>query len=252
MQKSLFIISITCVFAVLFYPTTSNSNSTGSPGGRTGSPMDNGNCASCHNNPTPATGSSITTNIPATGYIPGSFYTITANINSGTGGLSLHGFEVTCEEDITNTKAGTFFITDASTTQLVNNGNAVTHTASGNSLSTWNFDWQAPSSGTGNVTFYAAFIEAGYPQGNSGDIFSSHNLTVSEALVNGTINLSTKNDFIFNPTNKTIESQRSVSIYDINGKLILKTDNHTTNIKHLNSGIYILKSNTKRQKIILE
>jgi len=253
MKKSLFIISITCAFAVLFYPNTSNSNSTGSPGGKTGSPMDNGDCTSCHNT-TNVSGSYISTNIPTNGYIPGSTYTITANIHIGTGGLSLHGFEVTAEAELpTTSKAGTFFITDNNTTKLVNNGNAVTHTAGGNNLSTWSFDWQAPSAGHGDVSFYASFIEAGYPQGNSGDFLSYATYTVPEALVNGVNNLSTKNDFIFNSKNKTIQTQSRVSIYDINGKLIFKTDkNKKTNLTHLKSGAYILKSKTKAQKIIIE
>ena len=48
---------------------------------------------------------------------------------------------------------------------------------------TWSFDWEAPLSGTGNVTFYGAFIEAGYPIGlNQGDYFSSTTLSASEFI----------------------------------------------------------------------
>ena len=182
-------IAILIGISIFFYPETSISNSTGSPGGKTGSPVDNADCTSCHST-APVSGSTITTNIPANGYVPGTVYTITANINSGTTGFNLQGFEVTSEDNTTNTKTGTFFITDASTTQLVNNGSAVTHTASGNSLTTWQFDWEAPSNGTGDITFYGAFIEAGYPQGNSGDLFSSHTLTVSEELTTSCIDSS--------------------------------------------------------------
>jgi len=182
MKKILSLFAITICFVILFYPETTISNSTGSPGGKTGSPMDNLNCTSCHS-VTPISGSTITTNIPATGYVPGTVYTITANITSGGGGFNFQGFEVTSEENITNTKTGTFFITDPSTTQLVNNGNAVTHTAGGNNLSTWSFDWEAPSSATGDVTFYGAFIEAGYPSGNTGDYFSDYTLSISEVQI---------------------------------------------------------------------
>ena len=79
--------------AILFYPTTSNSISTGSPGGKTGSPIDNSDCTSCHSiNSTMITVTNITSNIPNSGYIPGSIYTITANLNNP---ASLNGFEVT-------------------------------------------------------------------------------------------------------------------------------------------------------------
>ena len=182
MKKILLLFSIIITVLILLYPENSNSTSTGSPGGKTGSPMDNSNCTSCHST-TPLSGSTITTNIPTNGYVPGTVYTITANITSGGGGFNLQGFELTSEENTTNTKIGTFFITDASTTQLVNNGNAVTHTAGGNNLSTWNFDWEAPSSASGDVTFYGAFIEAGYPSGNTGDYFSDYTLTVSPSCV---------------------------------------------------------------------
>ena len=48
---------------------------------------------------------------------------------------------------------------------------------------TWSFNWEAPLSGTGNVTFYGAFIEAGYPIGlNQGDYFSSTTLSASEFI----------------------------------------------------------------------
>ncbi|HLG33852.1 MAG TPA: hypothetical protein VI757_03145, partial [Bacteroidia bacterium] len=53
-----------------------SSNGGGAPAGRTGSPGDGGlTCAisGCHNGPTPATQAGwITSNIPGTGYVPGS------------------------------------------------------------------------------------------------------------------------------------------------------------------------------------
>jgi hypothetical protein len=64
MYKYLSFISI-IICLVIFFPEPSISNSTGSPGGKTGSPMDNSNCTSCHS-ATPISGSTITTNIPAT------------------------------------------------------------------------------------------------------------------------------------------------------------------------------------------
>ena len=51
--------------------------------------------------------------------------------------------------------------------------------------------------------------------------------------------------------NKTIKSNTMVSIYDISGRLVLKTNSHSTNISHLYKGVYILKSEHKTQKITL-
>ena len=78
-RKALIIIPITIAFAIFFYPITSNSNGTGSPGGKTGSPMDGQDCRSCHSG-TINSGSGntiLTTNIPTSGYTIGNTYTIT-------------------------------------------------------------------------------------------------------------------------------------------------------------------------------
>ena len=139
MKKLLSLFAITICFAILFYPETTIGKLTGSPGGETGSPMDNSDCTSCHSVlGTQVTTTNITSNIPATGYVPGNIYTITANLPPA---LSANGFEITCEENTNNTKTGVFFITNASETQLVNSGSAITHTAAGNSSNLWSFDW---------------------------------------------------------------------------------------------------------------
>ena len=181
MKKHIFILGSIIAIAILFYPQESISLSTGSPGGKTGSPTDGVDCMQCHGVfSTSTTISNITSNIPPSGYVPGNIYNITA-VHNGAGFGDPTGFEITCEENTSNTKTGIFFITNSNTTQLVNNGNAVTHTAAGNSFMTWSFNWEAPLSGTGNVTFYGAFIEAGYPIGlNQGDYFSSTTLSASE------------------------------------------------------------------------
>ena len=183
MKKSIFILGSIIAIAILFYPQQSISLSTGSPGGKTGSPTDGVDCMQCHGVfSTSTTISNITSNIPPSGYVPGNIYNITA-VHNGAGFGDPTGFEITCEENTSNTKTGIFFITNSTTTQNTNNGSAVTHTTAGNSLSTWSFDWEAPLSGTGNVTFYGAFIEAGYPIGlNQGDYFSSTTLSASEFI----------------------------------------------------------------------
>ena len=181
MKKNTFILGSIIAIAILFYPQSIIGKLTGSPGGKTGSPMDNSDCTSCHNiQGTTVTTTHITSNIPSNGYIPGNTYTITANLNAS-GPL---GFEITCEENTSNTKTGTLFNTDPITTQLVNNGNAITHTTAGNSLNTWSFDWEAPSIGTGDITFYGAFIVAGYPIGsNTGDYLTLSTLSISEYTI---------------------------------------------------------------------
>jgi len=251
MKKPLLLIPITIALVIFFYPTTSNSNSTGSIGGKTGSPIDGANCTQCHA-AQQGQGATITTDIPSTGYEPGNIYNITATINSGLGNGGPNGFEVTCEENTNGTKAGSFGTSDPINTQFTNNSNAVTHTAAGNSLNTWNLTWEAPMAGTGDITFYGAFIEGSYPMGNLGDLFNSTTVSFNEAIVNSTINLSEENNFTFNSANNTIETINTVSVYDINGKLAFITNEKLTNISYLYKGIYILKSENKTQKIIIK
>jgi hypothetical protein len=253
MKKTLLIIPTIIAVAIFFYPTISNSNSTGSPGGKTGSPTDAGNCKGCHTDAQTGQGAEITTNIPSTGYTPGNTYTITAMLNLGVGSGDPKGFEVTCEENATNTKAGLFGASDPTNTQLKNNGTAVTHTTTGNSMNTWSFNWVAPIAGTGDITFYGAFIEADDPMGNQGDLFNEATLSINESVVNSTINLLKESDFTFNSVNKTIEviDNSDLSVFNLEGKLVLSSNKKHTNLSHLPNGTYIIKSDNNSQKIFI-
>jgi len=253
MKKSLLLIPICIGLAIFFYPTTSNSNATGSIGGKTGSVGDQQDCKGCHTNAQTGQGAIITTDIPSTGYEPGTTYNITAALN-GSVTQNISGFEITSEENNTNTKTGLFGITNPTSTQFTNNSNAVTHTAAGNSQNTWSFNWMAPTTGTGDITFYGAFIEASYPIGNNqGDLFSSTTLSFSEATVNSTINLSEENDFTFNSVSKTIElpNNAELLVYNMRGKLILSSNNKLTSLSHLPSGIYLIKTENNSKKVLI-
>jgi len=156
------------------------ANSTGSPGGKTGSVGDGGNtCTDCHTGTAnPVTGW-ISSNIPPEGYTPGATYNITA-IGNHTG-VVLFGFELTAEDGQGN-KVGTLTVTDPLQTQLTNSNAAVTHTASGNTpignMKTWNMGWTAPATAIGDITFYAAFNAANGTGNTSGDVIYTSTLTV--------------------------------------------------------------------------
>ena len=254
MKKSLILIPITIALAIFFYPTTSNSNSTGSVGGKTGSPTDGSSCTQCHY-AGQGTGAEITTNIPPNGYVPNQVYTITANIQ---GSNDQYGFEITSEEvsNFGSAKTGTFFITNNTETKLTNNNKAVTHKLGGIQglgMKSWSMDWEAPVSGTGAVTFYGAFIEGNMNQMNTGDTYHPATFTVDETIISSANNTSSRSSIIFNSITKTIEllDKTEISVYNIEGKLVLSSNNKFTSLAHLSNGIYILKAGNKTQKIIL-
>jgi len=252
MKKSLLFIPICIGLAIFFYPTTSNSNASGSPGGKTGSPSDGASCTGCHYAGV-GTGATITTNIPSNGYVPNQIYTITANINQS--GINKFGFEITAEEaNFGSAKTGSFLVTNPNETKFVNNNAAITHKAGGTSGSnskSWSMDWEAPNTGTGTVTFFGSFMAANGNGANTGDTYHSAIFSVNEGFATTINDLSIKNDFRFNTVNKTIETKKTVDVYDISGKLVLTTTSNSTNLSHLKTGTYILTSADKTQKIIL-
>src|SRR5712671_3368866 len=122
----------------------SRSSSGGAPAGRTGSPGDGGlTCAisGCHVGPTPATMSGwITSNIPASGYVPGNTYSITATATRA--GHVRFGFEVSPQSP-TGVLLGTLIVTNTTETQLVGANKYITHKLAGTTGSgskTWNFN----------------------------------------------------------------------------------------------------------------
>ncbi|MEC9209599.1 MAG: choice-of-anchor V domain-containing protein [Bacteroidota bacterium] len=252
MKKALLLIPITIALAIFFYPTTSNSNSTGSVGGKTGSPTDGASCTGCHYAGL-GTGATITINGLENGYVPNQVYQITAEIQ---GNSNQYGFEITAEESNSGSaKAGTFFITNSTETQLTNNNKAVTHKLAGTQgtgMKIWSMNWEAPNSGTGPITFFGAFMEGNMDGSNSGDTYHSATLTISEIPVS-TNDLSSKNQFIFNSITKTIQllANAKVYVYSTDGRLVISSNKEHTSLTHLSKGRYIIKSKNKTQKIIL-
>ncbi|MEO8087156.1 MAG: choice-of-anchor V domain-containing protein, partial [Bacteroidota bacterium] len=162
-----------------------NSHQNGSPATRTGSPGDGGaTCKNCHSGPTPTTEAGlITSNIPVSGYTGGQTYTITATIARG--GHTKFGFEIS-PQNITGTQLGTLIVTNTTEMQLVGTGKYITQKTAGTSGTgsrTWLFDWTAPATGTGNVTFYGAFNITNSGNNSSGDTTVLSTLTVPECTV---------------------------------------------------------------------
>jgi hypothetical protein len=157
--------------AILSVPTIllTYSFSGGSPGGKSGSPIDNANCTQCHAGATNPIDGWIASDIPDEGFTAGETYLITLNATDED--AARFGFELTAESG--DSKIGTFTITDADRTQLKATSNSVTHTFTGTDPIghdiTWSFEWTAPDPSPDEVSFYAAINAANGNGQNSGD-----------------------------------------------------------------------------------
>ena len=190
MRKKILLFCFVIICSFIFDQATKNvySNNAGAVPARTGSPGDLGlTCAisGCHPSPATARVGLITSNIPVTGYIAGTTYTVTATVSSPT--LVKFGFEIS-PQDVAGTLLGSLTITDPTRMHFTGLGlKYLTHTLVGttatNHTCVWQFNWKAPAEGTGDVTFYGAFNFTNNNNAITGDTIHTSTLTIPEGTV---------------------------------------------------------------------
>jgi hypothetical protein len=159
------------VYAALFvilslFNQSARAYVSGPPTGRTGAPGES-TCTDCHS---PIANTGQFTIVPPNGYVPGQTYTIQVQHVTSDTTRATWGFELTALNS-SNAAAGTFANTTALTRTRTGGGrNYVEQTSQGAFVgqtggATWSFDWTAPATDVGPVTFYAAGLEGD----NSGD-----------------------------------------------------------------------------------
>ncbi len=227
----------------------------GSPGAKTSSPADVNNCTQCHSGTiNSGTGTrTITSDIPAGGYVTGETYTIIATITEA--GINKFGFEVTAEKNADNSKVGTMVITNSTETKVIG-GSAVTHKSTGTSgagSKSWSFNWIAPAVGTGDVTFYGAFNATNGNGATSSDNVYTATLLVSESLTNSVVEFSDKNAVTVFPnpvissfeilSNKSIDR---IKVFGMDGKIIksIVQNENRFDASRLASGLYFIQITT--------
>ena len=148
---------------LLFFVASSSSLfglTAGPPDEKTGAPNEE-TCmtAGCHTgNALNTVDGSLMLTTPET-YEPGEVYTIVVNLSRP--GQSKWGFQMTAL-DADGARAGIFAADDASNTQVseANSKQYIKHTAIGtagaNDAHSWEFEWTAPDTDIGRITFYAA------------------------------------------------------------------------------------------------
>lgn len=230
--------------------------SNSSPGAKTGSPLDGNTCIQCHSGTEIIPVNWISSNIPESGWVEGSTYTISLAAEHPTA-LKI-GFELTAEN--ASEKAGIFSIIDANKTKLVNKNSAVTHLSEGtttsNGKNSWQVYWTAPKEKKGDITFYAAFNAANGNGSTSGDEIFTSAITYAKAE---TVTGITENSDILlkifpNPGSDYVFIQSSEDITDVtfyksNGSKAksfkdINSKNLRVLLTDLNKGIYIAKVRT--------
>lgn len=172
MVKKLFTITSVLLVGVAIFLAFGNLilYPSGSSAGYTGSPSDGKDCGDCHGVSSSPKSGVITSNIPAGGYTAGSTYNITVTLT----GSGKKGFEVSPQNEL-GTLLGT--LTAGTGMKLLSSGKYITQSSAiSTTPAVWTFTWKAPAAGTGNVTFYGAFVIS------YANVYTS-SLTVSEAQI---------------------------------------------------------------------
>jgi hypothetical protein len=163
------------------------------PVSHTGAPGEN-TCRACHGGfgLNPDTEASAQIVVRKNGeivdaYVPGEVYEVEVSVSRT--GTNKFGFQLTAL-GTANAMAGSWTAGAGSAT---GNGSGslasrryIYHTSSGTSgtgTRTWNFTWNAPATGLGNVVFYLAYNCSNANGSSSGDRIYTHSITLPEAVV---------------------------------------------------------------------
>ncbi len=121
-------------------------------------------------------------------YVPGQKYSIKLQVLKS--GIQKFGFEICALDNALNESAGNLEITDANRTQLIshtvsgNSRESITHKTNGTPASpatgqtSWSFDWTAPATNVGKITFYYCVNCTNNNNANSGDMLYINSFTI--------------------------------------------------------------------------
>lgn len=158
LKKTMILIFLSGFIYLLYFTGHSLSYPTGAPAAHTGSPADGTTCVECHKGIAIEKEGWIRFS-DSLGYKPLTTYTITA-VNTGLTTSSKFGFQIS-PQNVKGTLLGKLVVTNEDETQLVGKGKYITHKKEGTDATgykSWKFNWISPAAGTGDVTFYGAFV----------------------------------------------------------------------------------------------
>jgi len=247
-----------------------NLLSNGAPAASTGAP-DEMHCSNtgCHSTFAPNTGIAELSAViegGVTQYELGKTYPITVSITNP--GLVRFGFQVVALKNSDNANVGTIKVVDAQRTQIIPGYGTtidrryITYTYDGtNAVSTglgkWSFEWTAPETNEGAVTFYIGAVAANNDGTDAGDNTYSKRITLESPVVSWSVypNVSSA---VFSIQSSGMQIEK-LKVYNSYGEIVFKKTNlepGTLNLE-LNqaSGIYFISAvqngKTDVQKIVI-
>ena len=168
------------IFAAVILFAFSGQHPTTGTGGYTGAPNDNV-CTTCHTPGGVLEGTIEISGLPSS-VTPNDTYPLTVTITNTAGSAVLAGFQmVSLKANLAN--GGTFTVPVSETNALVKTAGGksyIGHQPAKNfsaNVVTYNVDWTAPASATGDITVYGASMIANGANGNSNDKFVATNVT---------------------------------------------------------------------------
>lgn len=261
MKKNYLVVIFTSAIC-LFMGNHAITNSTGAPQGSSGSPASNGNTcarAGCHNGPAVSSETiTITTDIPAAGFLENSTYTVGITADAGSRTVNRMGFQASVEDASGSGFAGTISVSNSNDTRK--SGNYITHQFTGttpsNGSKTWSFEWNSGTAAD-QATIYAAVNFANNDGGTAGDVIATETLVLNKQMNVGLSAQSINRLSMYpNPVQDkaVLASAERVSgelqIFDLQGKLQLTVDaseklddsHWQLNLEGLKAGVYLLKA----------
>jgi hypothetical protein len=271
------------IFGIItfFALTAGVEKSAGPPGCHANEPPNNTNCTSCHTGVINQGTAQVDLNLNGAevSYIPGQTYTFTVSVKKT--GMQDAGFQFIALQNNNNAVSpGTITLIDPTRTQKVDISNPhlqgcsllqrvwVEHTFQGitsnmQGESIWSFQWKAPETNVGAITFYLAALETNSNGDETGDLAYTRSITSSavvntseeaELLKNSTLVYINKNKLHIDSDLSTIEN---ITISDIHGKelnkqsLFLNDKNKLTmDVDELARGLYIVIIKSKQSLVV--
>lgn len=160
------------------------------PGDKTGAPGAEVGCgtSNCHGTASLSGSGSATLSMETDSYVPGEVYVITVSTNDA--GATLYGFQATVLEgaasDVNSStnspsQGGGFVAPSGMKTNSSGGRDFISHEFTSNTTGTWFFEWVAPNSDIGPVTFYLAALAANGNGNKTGDFVYFDVLELSPA-----------------------------------------------------------------------